>query len=71
MRGNFYALDTSNGQRLWRQKIGGPIGGGVITYIANGTQKVAVATVFTSVLWPMEIATGKMVALGLGEAAGK
>jgi alcohol dehydrogenase (cytochrome c) len=29
MRGNFYALDAANGQRLWGQKIGG----GVITYI--------------------------------------
>ena len=47
MGGNFYALDAANGQKLWGQKLGGAIGGGVITYTANGAQKVAVATGFT------------------------
>ena len=66
MGGNFYVLDAGNGQRLWGQKIGGAIGGGVITYTANGAQKVAVATGFTSILWPTEVVTGKIVILGLG-----
>ena len=44
MGGNFYALDAGDGQKLWGQKIGGAIGGGVITYAVNGAQKVAVAT---------------------------
>ena len=65
MGGNFYALDAANGQKLWGQKIGGAIGGGVITYVANGGQKVAVATGFTSILWPTEVVTGKIVILGL------
>ena len=65
MGGNFYVLDTANGQRLWGQKIGGAIGGGVITYSVNGVQKVAVATGFTSILWPTEVVTGKIVILGL------
>ena len=39
--GNFYALDAANGQKLWGQELGGAIGGGVITYTANGAQKVA------------------------------
>ncbi|MGI8569666.1 MAG: pyrroloquinoline quinone-dependent dehydrogenase [Methylocella sp.] len=69
MGGNFYVLDAANGQRLWGQKIGGAIGGGVITYIANGAQKVAVATGFTSILWPTEVVTGKIVILGLGDAS--
>ena len=42
MGGNFYALDSSNGEKLWGQDLGGAIGGGVITYTANGAQKVAV-----------------------------
>src|SRR5579864_3157622 len=67
MGGNFYAVDAANGQRLWSQKIGGAIGGGVITYTVNGTQKVAVATGFTSILWPTEVVTGKIVILGLGD----
>jgi alcohol dehydrogenase (cytochrome c) len=39
MGGNFYALDAATGQKLWGQKIGGGIGGGVITYTVNGAQK--------------------------------
>jgi alcohol dehydrogenase (cytochrome c) len=69
MGGNFYALNAATGQRLWGQKIGGAIGGGVITYTANGVQKVAVAVGFTSVVWPTEVVTGKIVILGLGNAA--
>ncbi len=64
MGGNFYVLDAANGERLWGQKIGG----GVITYTANGAQRVAVATGFTSILWPTEVVTGKIVILGLGDA---
>jgi alcohol dehydrogenase (cytochrome c) len=40
----------------------------VITYTANGAQRVAVATGFTSILWPTEVVTGKIVILGLGDA---
>jgi alcohol dehydrogenase (cytochrome c) len=68
MGGNFYALNAANGQRLWGQKIGGAIGGGVITYTANGAQRVAVATGFTSILWPTEVVTGKITILGLTDA---
>jgi len=65
MGGNFYAVDAANGQKLWGRKIGGAIGGGVITYTANGEQKVAVATGLTEVLWPTEITTAKVEILGL------
>jgi PQQ-dependent dehydrogenase (methanol/ethanol family) len=69
MGGNFYALDSSNGQKLWGQKIGGGIGGGVITYTAGGTQKVAVAAGMVSAAWPTEQVTAKVVVLGLDNAA--
>lgn len=65
MGGNFYAVDATNGQKLWGQKIGGAVGGGVITYRVNGTQKVAVATGLTEILWPTEITTAKVSILGL------
>jgi alcohol dehydrogenase (cytochrome c) len=64
---NFYALDASSGQRLWGQKLEGAIGGGVITYMAKGSQKVAVAAGMTNIFWPTEQATAKIVILGLGE----
>ena len=46
--GNFYAVDAASGQKLWGQKLSGAIGGGVITYTANGARKVAVAIGFIS-----------------------
>ena len=67
--GNFYALDSANGQKLWGQDLGGAIGGGVITYTANGAQKVAVAAGFTMLAWPTKIVTAKVVVLGLEAAA--
>jgi len=69
MGGNFYAVDASTGRRLWGQKLEGAVGGGVITYMANGSQKVAVAAGLSSIAWPTEVATAKIVILGLGEPA--
>ena len=69
MGGNFYVLDTANGQKLWGRKIGGAIAGGVITYTANGIQKIAVATGLTEILWPTEITTAKVSILGLGDSS--
>jgi len=63
--GNFYVIDALTGRKLFAQKLKGAIGGGVITYSANGPQRVAVATGFESILWPTEQATGKVVVLGL------
>jgi alcohol dehydrogenase (cytochrome c) len=65
MGGNFYALDTATGQKLWGRKIGGAIGGGVITYTVNGAQKVAVATGYVSPAVPVEIRRAKIAILGL------
>jgi alcohol dehydrogenase (cytochrome c) len=69
MGGNFYAVDASTGRRLWGQKLEGAVGGGVITYMANGSQRVAVAAGISSIAWPTEVATAKIVILGLGEPA--
>jgi len=66
--GNFYALDAANGRKLWGQDLGGAIGGGVITYTADGTQRVAVAVGFTHPAWPTKIVTAKIVVLGLDSA---
>ena len=67
--GNFYALDAASGEKLWGQKIGGGIGGGVIAYQADGAEKIAVTTGLTGVAWPTETATGKIVVLGLDNGA--
>ena len=64
MGGNFYALDSTTGQKLWGRDLGGAIAGGVITYMANGAQKVAVAAGFTSGIWP-EPGVATCVLLGM------
>lgn len=69
MGGNFYAVDASNGRKLWGKKIGGAVGGGVITYTAGGVQKVAVATGLTEILWPTDVVTAKVSILGLGDGS--
>lgn len=41
--GNLLAFNASNGKILYKNKAGGPVGGGVITYSIDGKQYVAVA----------------------------
>ncbi|MGD9543016.1 MAG: pyrroloquinoline quinone-dependent dehydrogenase [Methylocystis sp.] len=65
MGGNFYALDAATGRRLWGEKIGGAVGGGVITFSTPKGQRVAAATGLTEVLWPTEITTAKVSILGV------
>jgi alcohol dehydrogenase (cytochrome c) len=67
--GNFYALDAANGQKLWGQDLGGAIAGGVITYTANGTQKVAAAAGLINPFWPTKVSKAKIVVLGLDSAS--
>jgi alcohol dehydrogenase (cytochrome c) len=42
--GDFLALDARSGKVLLRQALGGPAGGGVVTYSARGKQIVAVVS---------------------------
>ncbi|QIG47218.1 PQQ-binding-like beta-propeller repeat protein [Nordella sp. HKS 07] len=67
--GNFYALDSATGQKLWGQDLGGGIAGGVITYTAGGSQKIAVAAGFSNLAWPTRPGHAKVVVLGLDNAA--
>ena len=71
LMGNFSALDSSNGQKLWGQILGdgGGLGGGVITYAVDGVQKVAVAAGFTNVAWPTRPRHAKVAILGLEGAS--
>jgi alcohol dehydrogenase (cytochrome c) len=41
--GHFYALDATTGARLWRTSLAAGVHGSPITYMAGGTQYVAVA----------------------------
>ncbi|HLN49755.1 MAG TPA: PQQ-binding-like beta-propeller repeat protein, partial [Steroidobacteraceae bacterium] len=71
--GNFYALDSSTGQKLWSQVLGdagGGIGGGVISYAVDGVQRIAVAAGFTMVAWPTKPEHARVVVLGLDSGPG-
>jgi len=43
LEGNLLAFNAANGRILFKNKAGGPVGGGIITYSIGGKQYVAVA----------------------------
>jgi alcohol dehydrogenase (cytochrome c) len=51
LTGDFMALDARTGDELYRFNTGGPIGGGVVTYLAGGRQYVAVSSGSPSDFW--------------------
>jgi alcohol dehydrogenase (cytochrome c) len=65
MGGNLYAVDAASGKPLWKRSMGGAIGGGVITYVAAGSQKIAVAAGTSSIVWPTQQTTARIVIFGL------
>ena len=69
--GTFHVFDAANGQSLYTRAIGGPIGGGVITYRAvtggadEARQLVAVASGMASPIWPWTGGPATITVLGL------
>lgn len=49
LSGNLLALDANSGKVLLRHPLGGPAGGGLVTYRAHGAQKVAIVSGFVGV----------------------
>jgi alcohol dehydrogenase (cytochrome c) len=49
LTGDLLALDARSGKVLLRFPLGGPVGGGVVTYSARGAQNVAVVSGFVGV----------------------
>jgi alcohol dehydrogenase (cytochrome c) len=67
--GNFYALDSATGEKLWHSEVDGGVGGGVITYMDEGAQRLATAVGFTSPVWPTKQTTAKVYVFGLDATA--
>jgi len=65
--GNFYALNAANGARLWSHAMDGAIGGGVISFLTHGRQRIAVAAGMTSIVWPTKRANARIVVYGLAD----
>jgi alcohol dehydrogenase (cytochrome c) len=49
--GDVVAFDARTGAERWRFNTGGPIGGGVVTYVVDGKQYLAVASGKPSSVW--------------------
>jgi PQQ-dependent dehydrogenase (methanol/ethanol family) len=60
-----YAFDAGTGSVLWRADLPGAPGGGVITYLVNGNQRVAFVTGTRSTVFPVSPASAKIVVFGL------
>jgi alcohol dehydrogenase (cytochrome c) len=52
--GEFFAFDAETGEQLFTENLGQPIAGGIITYMVDGTQYVAIAAGMNSQLWQTE-----------------
>lgn len=50
--GNVYAFDADDGRVRWLTSTGQSIGGGVVSYLAGGHQRIAVAAGMRSPIWP-------------------
>ena len=63
--GDVLAFDALSGKILWREHVGSPMGGGVVSYEAAGHQRIAVAAGKPSVIWPLESETSRVIVFGL------
>lgn len=64
MSGNAYAFDAENGKILWQATLNGAPGGGIITYLVDGQQRVAFVAGTNSPIWPVDKKTAKIVVFG-------
>ena len=64
MAGNAFAFDAESGKVLWQTTLDGASGGGVITYMVDGAQRVAFAAGTNSPIWPVAKKTAKIVVFG-------
>jgi alcohol dehydrogenase (cytochrome c) len=71
LNGDLHVFDAVNGARLTSYAVGGPIGGGVITYTDDGTaegrQLIAVTSGMNSPVWDWKGGPARITVLGLGD----
>jgi alcohol dehydrogenase (cytochrome c) len=63
--GTLYAFDADKGTVLWQTNTGQSTGGGIITYAANGRQRIGVASGMKSPVWPGGAAQSRILVYGL------
>jgi len=63
--GDVYAFDADNGQARWQVSAGQSIGGGVVSYVAGGHQRIGVASGMRSPIWPGGSQSSHVVVYGV------
>jgi len=65
LNGTFYAFDADDGSVRWQKSVGQSIGGGIITYLAGGRQRIGVAAGMRSPLWPGASQSSRIIVYGI------
>ena len=60
-----FAFDAENGKILWQTEMPGAVGGGLISYLIDGKQRVAFVAGTRSPIFPVAPASAKIVLYGL------
>jgi len=60
-------MNASTGEIVWKHDFGGAIAGGIISYVVQGKQRIALTSGMSHPMWPVWPSTGKIIVLGLGE----
>jgi alcohol dehydrogenase (cytochrome c) len=63
--GNVYAFDAADGRVRWQISAGQSIGGGVVSYVAGGHQRIGVASGMRSPIWPGGSQSSHIVVYGV------
>ncbi len=71
LEGNLLAFDGASGKLLFQNKAGGPIGGGVVTYMINGKQYVGVAAGMEGAIMQIKSGPASVVIYALPLQSGK
>jgi outer membrane protein assembly factor BamB len=60
-----FAFDAASGKVLWQTELPGAAGGGVVSYMVDGKQRVAYVAGTRSPIFPVATASAKIVIFGL------
>jgi alcohol dehydrogenase (cytochrome c) len=63
--GQLRAFDAATGAVLWQLDTGQAIGGGIVSYVAGGRQRIGVATGMKSIIWSGAGAVNRIQVFGL------
>jgi len=63
--GNVYAFDADNGRIRWQTSAGQSIGGGVVSYVAGGHQRIGIASGMRSPIWPGGSQSSHVIVYGI------